>query len=93
MHLIPFSESEPHRQSRVDPNRRTISNVEIATAEITGDGGCFFLGEVARAFTWSESGSRCAGECTIVVVIMLLREVGLDVGETDGRREAGNCWG
>jgi hypothetical protein len=93
MHLIPLSESEPYRQSRVDPDRRAISNVEIATTEIAGDGGCFFLGEVARAFIWSKSGSRCTGEGTIVIVIMLLREVGLDVGETDGRREAGNCWG
>jgi len=72
MHLIPLSESEPHRQSRVDPNRRAISNVEIATTEIAGDSGCLFLGEIARAFIWSESGSRCTGEGTIVIVIMLL---------------------
>jgi len=93
MYLIPLPKRKPNGQSRIDPHRRTVPNVKITTAEIAGDGSSFFFGEVAGAFIWTESGSGCAGEGAIIIVIVLLRDVGLDVGEAHGCNKAGHCRG
>ena len=93
MHLISFSERKPHRQSRIDPHRCTIPDVEITTAEVARDGSRFFFSEVAWSFVGTESRSGCTGEGAVVVVVMLLREVGLDMGKPDGCGKAGHGWG
>jgi hypothetical protein len=93
MYLIPLSKGQPHRQSRIDPHRCTIPDVEITTAEIARDSSGLFFSEVAWSFVRTESRSGCTGEGAVVVVVVLLREVGLDVGKPDGCGEAGHGWG
>ena len=92
MNLIPLTEREPNRQSGVDPYRSAVPNIKVTTAEITGDGSCFFFSEVARAFVGSEGGGGCASEGAVIVIVMLMREVRLHLSETQWRRKAGHRW-
>lgn len=72
MNVITFTESEPHRKPRVNSDWGTRAHIEITTAEIASNGGGLFFGEIAWALIGAESGGGCAGESSIVVIILLV---------------------
>ncbi len=49
VNMVTLTQSKPNRQTRVNPNWSTASDVKIAPAKIASDGSGFFLCEVARA--------------------------------------------
>lgn len=73
MYLIPFPKRKPNGQSWINSDGCTIPDVEVATAEVTRDSSSFFFSKVSRTLVGTESGSGCAREGTVVVVVMLLR--------------------
>jgi len=61
MNMITLSEGQFDWQPWVDPDRTTVTDEEIASGPISGYSGCFFLGEVSRAFIRSEIRSSPGG--------------------------------
>lgn len=93
MYLITLSERKSYGEPGVNPDRRAVSNIKVPTTEIPCDSSSFFFREVTWTFIGAEGGGRSTSECAIVVVIVLMREVGLDLGKAHWRCEACHCGG
>ena len=70
--MITFTESEPHRKSGVNSDWGTRAHIEITTAKVASNGGGLFFSEIAWALIGAECRGGCAGESTIVVIVLLV---------------------
>ena len=70
--MITLTESEPHRKAGVNSDWGTRADVEITATKVASYGGCLFFCEVAWALIGTECGGGCAGESSIVVIILLV---------------------
>ena len=70
--MITFTEGEPHRKSGVNSDWGTRADIEITAAKVASDSGSLFFCEIAWALIGTEGGGGCAGESTIVVIILLV---------------------
>lgn len=52
--VITLSQCETDRQTGINSDRSAVSDIEIAAAEIAGDGSSFFFGQIAWAFVGPE---------------------------------------
>ena len=75
MDVVALAEGEPHRQTGVNPDGSAGANVEITPGKVASDSGGLFVGQITRAFVWTEGRGRSAGKGTIVVIILLMRQV------------------
>jgi len=75
MDVITLAKGEPDRKARVDPNGGIGADIEIATGEITGDGGGFLFSKIPRPLVGTESRSGCSGEGAIIVIVLLVIQV------------------
>jgi len=73
--VVALAEGESHRQTGVDPDGSAGANVEITPGKVASDSGGLFVGQITWAFVWTEGRGRSAGKGTIVVVILLVRQV------------------
>ena len=70
--MITFAESEPHRKPGVNSDRGTRTHIEITAAKVASNGGSLFFSEIAWALIGAERRGGCAGESSIVVIILLV---------------------
>jgi hypothetical protein len=76
MHMVALTEGKADREAGVDADGGAVADVKVAAAEVSSDGGSLFLGEIARTLVGPECGAGGAGECSAVVVVLLVVEIG-----------------
>lgn len=74
MDMVPLPQGKSDGQPWIDADWRTRANKKVAAGKISSDRGGFFLGEIARPFTRAKGGRRCARECTVVIVVLMLSQ-------------------
>ena len=76
VYMIPFPQSKPYGQTRVNPDGCRSANIEVPTTEVARDSGRLFFSERSWTFVWTKGGSRGPSKGAIILIILLMSQAG-----------------
>lgn len=93
MDMVSLSQGKSDGEPWIDADGRTRSDEKVTATKVSGDGSSLFLGKVAGPLVRAKGRGRCASECTVVIIVLVLSQcwspMDIPYGSLGKRRDTG----